>query len=143
MSIQNLKKWATWFRASKLKVNTQKTTTTKILFHPKDKKINIQKSWHTAIYDDNEPNTPIDYNKIFILDRVHNSHPDPSNRCYKLLLVLLDKNQTFAHHIKLLHSKLSRSVSCINRVKNTLPRKAFITLHHLTHNLLFFHLQLY
>ena len=82
-------------------------------------------------FDDNEPNSEIDPGKILILERVHNDHPDPSNRYYKLLGILLDKNLTFDHHIQKLHSKLSRSVYCINRVKNILPIK--LSLHFTIH----------
>ncbi len=81
-------------------------------------------------FDDNEPNSEIDPEKFSILERVHNDHPDLSNRYYKLLGILLDENLTFDHHIQKLHSKLSRSVYCINRVKNILPQKALTTLYH-------------
>ena len=121
-----LKKWATWFRANKLKVNTLKTKY--IIFHRKNQKINMHNL--EIKFDDNEPNSEIDPEKISILERVHNDHPDPSNRYYKLLGILLDENLTFDHHIQKLHSKLARSVYCINKVKNFLPKKALTTLYH-------------
>ena len=120
-----LKKWATWFRANKMKVNTSKTKY--IIFHTKGKKIetnNIE-----VIFNDNDEDTN-DPNLITILDRVHNNHPDPESRSYKLLGIHLDENLTFQHQITNLTKKLTKAIFCINRAKNFIPQKALTSLYY-------------
>ena len=92
LSVVNLqlRKWATWFRANKMKVNTSKTKY--IIFHTKGKKIETNNI--NLVFDDNDENHN-DPSLISILDRVHNSHPDPDSRTYKLLGIHFDENFTF------------------------------------------------
>ena len=120
-----LKKWSTWFRANKLKVNTSKTKF--IIFHPKGKKINLENKF--VSFDDNEEGTPFNPNLISKLDRVHNNHPDKECRSYKLLGILFDENLSFDTQISALKSKLTKSLYCINKVKNFLPANALKTLY--------------
>ena len=119
-------KWARWFRANKMKVNTSKTKY--IIFHTKGKPINTQGK--TLYYNDNEQTT--DQNPLLVseLDRIHNNHPIPENRSYKLLGIHFDENLTFNHHISTLISKLNKSYYCISRAKNILPTKALTSLYY-------------
>ncbi len=97
-----LKKWALWFRANKLKVNTSKTKF--IIFHTQGKKINMQNL--NILFDDNEPGKE-DPSLISTLERVTS---------YKLLGVYLDEKLTFNQHIDHIKSKLTRAIFCINKI---------------------------
>ena len=97
-----LKKWALWFRANKLKVNMSKTKF--IIFHTQGKKINMQNL--NILYDDNEPGKD-DPSLISTLERVTS---------YKLVGVYLDEKLTFNQHIDHIKSKLTRSIFCINLI---------------------------
>jgi hypothetical protein len=121
-----LKKWAIWFRANKLKVNTYKTKY--IIFHTKGKK--IETSNLDILYDDNEEGSPFNPQLVSKLERVHNNHPDKSSKAYKLLGIELDENLTFDHQTKALQAKLAKSIFCINKVKNFLPATALKTLYY-------------
>jgi len=137
---EQLKKWAQWFRANKLKVNTQKTKF--IIFHPKGKKVDFSNL--DIVFDDNDSDSPFDISKITKLDRVHMAHQSPDSRYYKLLGVLLDENLTFNDHVSCLCSKLSRSIYCLNKVKNFLPPQALKTLYFsLIHSHLLYCLTIY
>ena len=121
-----LKKWASWFRANKLKVNTEKTKY--IIFHTKNKKVNLENGG--IIYDDNEEGLPLNPLLITPLDRIHNNHLDKKSRSFKLLGILLDENLSFNPQIDNLKSKLAKSIYCINKVKHFLPLPALNTLYH-------------
>jgi hypothetical protein len=116
----NLKKWAAWFRANKMVVNTKKTKY--IIFHSKGKKIEM--NGMNKIYDNNELGFEHSDNKISILDRIGFGNATPDQQSFKLLGVLLDENLTFDPHIKVLLSKLSKSIYIINKVKYFLPFSA-------------------
>jgi hypothetical protein len=58
-----IKKWAAWFRANKMVINTKKTKY--IIFYSKGKKVEANEL--NLIYDDNEPGFFHDENKISIL----------------------------------------------------------------------------
>ncbi len=66
------------------------------------------------LYDDNEVGM-YDNDKIFELERIHNSHTSPDLRSDKLLGIHLD--QTFDIHTKYLCNKLNKSLYCINSAK--------------------------
>jgi hypothetical protein len=54
-----------------------------------------QTSWpNIKIYDDNEPGLH-EKDKIFELERIHNSHVSPDLRLYKLLGIHLDETLLF------------------------------------------------
>jgi len=127
-----LKKMAAWFRANRMAVNTAKTKY--IIFHSKGKSIDTQGK--QIIYDDNEEGENDD-NKRFVLERVHNNNTQ-EHKTYKLLGVLLDEHLSFDANTQALVAKLSKSIYCINRVKNVLPQKALM---HLYHSLIQSHLQ--
>ena len=95
-------KIAVWFRANKMAVNTSKTKF--IIFHPKNKKIDCNTD---VVFNENEPN---DNNHLPItpLERIHNLHPDPNLRAYKLLGIYLDEHLSFNFHTNYLTSKLNR-----------------------------------
>ena len=81
------------------------------------------------LYNDNDL---LQYNqdKVIELERIKNLHPDKNLRSYKLLGIHLDENLTFDHNTSNVIAKLSRSIHCINKVKNNLPQKALISLYH-------------
>ncbi len=120
-----LKGWARWFRANKMKVNTSKTKY--IIFHTKGKKIDT--NGITLKYDDNDSDQTSNPDLISTLDRIHSNHHDPESRSYKLLGIHFDENLTFNHHTSILTKKLSKAIYCINRVKNILPNKALLSLY--------------
>ena len=120
-----LKKWAQWFRSNKMAVNTSKTKY--IIFHSQGKKIDM--SNRSIFFDDNDPSMPYNPNLVTTLDRIHSNHPDPSCHSYKLLGILFDEHLSFSLHIDSLRSKLSKSLFCINRVKNFVPQKTLKTLY--------------
>jgi hypothetical protein len=78
---RELKKWAVWFLANKMAVNTAKTKF--ILFHTRGRNLNLEGK--TLFFDNNPPDTVPDPNLISPLERIHSSHPNPDSRYYKLL----------------------------------------------------------
>ncbi len=69
---KELKGWAKWFRANKMKVNTSKTKY--IIFHTKGKKIETQgKVW---IYDDSDDGLNPDPALVTPLERIHTKNLD-------------------------------------------------------------------
>ncbi len=122
---EGLRKWAEWFRANKLKVNTEKTKF--IIFHPKGKSADMQDK--QIIFNDNEPGED-NPSLIYPLERIANSNVNSDNKAYKLLGVYLDENLSFNTHIAILCKKLSRSIFCINKVKNILTKPALKTLYY-------------
>ena len=110
---------AVWFRANKMCVNVSKTKY--IIFRARGKTINNDIN---LSYNANEPGQPIDDSLIYNLERIHDNNQDKNSRSYKLLGVYLDEYLTFNHHVNTLCNKLSKSLYCINRVKNMLSLKA-------------------
>ncbi len=83
-----LHKITNWMLSNKLAVNTNKCKF--IIFHNRGKRINLP---DTKLYlNMNEIGKEPVPDKIFLMDRVHNQHPDPANRTYKYLGILLDEN---------------------------------------------------
>ena len=79
--------------------------------------------------DSNIPNTPFNPDLIFEIERIHNSHANPSLRSFKLLGIHFDEHLNFNANTNALISKLSRSIFFINRVKHTLTPKALKSLY--------------
>jgi hypothetical protein len=112
---QELQKIAVWFRANKMAINTSKTKF--IIFRTRGKVINPADCYLT--FNNNEPGRPEDPSLIFPIDRIHN---DGEEKSFKLLGVLFDEYLTFDAHIALVCSKISKSLFCINRIKNFVNR---------------------
>ena len=83
----------------------------------------------SLVFDNNDPSQPYNPKLVSTLDRIHFNHPDPSCHSYKLLGILFDEHLSFSLHIDSLKSKLSKSLFCINRVKNLVPQKTLKTLY--------------
>jgi hypothetical protein len=120
-----LKKMANWFRCNKMAINTSKTKF--IIFHNKGKVVNMQNL--SILIDDNDNPSLIDPSKIHVLERIHNNHPDPPMRSFKLLGINLDENLTLNSHFSLLCNKLSRALFILRQSKNLLPPPALKTLY--------------
>jgi hypothetical protein len=108
---QELQKIAVWFRSNKMAVNTSKTKF--IVFRTRGKVINPADCILT--FNNNEIGHPEDPLLIFPIDRIYN---DGEEKSFKLLGVLFDEYLTFEAHIALVCSKISKSLFCINRIKN-------------------------
>ncbi len=90
------------------------------MFHVPPKKVDKNV---TLTLDSNIPNTPVNPNLIFEIERIHNSHANPSLRSFKLIGFHFDEPMNFNANTNALISKLSRSIFFINRVKHTLTIK--------------------
>jgi hypothetical protein len=108
---EELQKIAVWFRANKMAVNTSKTKF--IVFRTRGKFINPADCVLT--FNNNEPGKPVDPSLIFPIDRIHN---DGVEKSFKLLGVLFDEYLSFEAHISHVCTKISKSLFCINRIKN-------------------------
>jgi hypothetical protein len=119
-----LRKMAIWFQSNKMALNISKTKY--IIFHVPPKKVdkNI-----VLTLDSNIPNTPFNPDLIFEIERIHNSHANPSLRSFKLLGIYFDEHLNFNANTQALISKLSRSIFFINRAKHTLTPKALKALY--------------
>ncbi len=92
-------------------VNTSKTKF--IVFRTHGKKINVNECVLT--FNNNEPGQPEDPNLISNIDRIHN---EGNEKNFKLLGVLFDEYLSFSDHISYLCAKVSKSLFCLNRIKN-------------------------
>ncbi len=106
-----LQKISNWFRANKMAVNTSKTKF--IVFRTRGKRINPEDC--RVLYNCNELGLPDDPELIFPVTRVHNEGEETS---FKILGILFDEHLLFEHHVNHLCSKISKSLFCINRIKN-------------------------
>jgi hypothetical protein len=118
-----LQKIAVWFRANKMAVNTMKTKF--IVFRTQGKKINSEEC--TLYFNNNEPGKPVNPNLIYPIDRIYNDGPEKS---FKLLGVMFDEYLSFDAHISHLCTKISKSLFCINRIKNFVEQNARIKLYY-------------
>jgi hypothetical protein len=118
-----LQKIAVWFRANKMAVNTMKTKF--IVFRTQGKKINPDEC--VLYFNNNEPGQPVNPNLIYPIDRIYNDGPEKS---FKLLGVLFDEYLSFDAHISHLCTKISKSLFCINRVKNFVDQNSLIKLYY-------------
>ncbi len=71
---------AVWFRANKLAVNVTKTKY--MIFRTSGKK--IDNNIYDLIFDENEPNEPINQQLINKLERFHDNHECKNSRAYKI-----------------------------------------------------------
>jgi hypothetical protein len=120
---EELQKIAVWFRANKMAVNTSKTKF--IIFRTQGKKINPEEC--VLFFNNNEPGQPVNPDLIYPIDRIHNNGPEKS---FKLLGVLFDEYLSFDAHISHLCSKISKSLFCINRIKNFVDQNSLIKLYY-------------
>jgi hypothetical protein len=118
-----LQKIAVWFRANKMAVNTMKTKF--IVFRTQGKKINPEEC--ILYFNNNEPGKPVNPNLIYPIDRIYNDGPEKS---FKLLGVMFDEYLSFDAHISHLCTKISKSLFCINRIKNFVEQNARIKLYY-------------
>jgi hypothetical protein len=79
-----------------------------------------------VVFNNNEIGTENNPDRIFPLARIWNSAETTS---YKLLGVLFDEFLSFDDHIKAIKAKISKSLFCINRLKNFLPQTTLRTLY--------------
>jgi hypothetical protein len=108
---QELQKIANWFRSNKMAVNTSKTKF--IVFRTHGKSINPDDC--KIMYNSTELGLPDDPLYIMSIDRISN---ESNEKSFKLLGVLFDEYLSFEPHVKYLCSQVSKSLYCINRVKN-------------------------
>ncbi len=92
-------------------VNADKTKF--IVFRTRGKVINPLDC--QVVYDSNEIGMPVNPNLIYNIQRIHN---EGDTKNFKLLGILFDEYLTFDAHINQLCSKISKSLFCLNRVKN-------------------------
>jgi hypothetical protein len=119
---QELKNISNWFRANKMAVNTAKTKF--IVFRTRGKIINPLDC--QLVYNGNEIGQPEDPSLIFNIERIHN---DGDTKSFKLLGVLFDEYLSFDEHINHLCTKISKSLFCINRIKNFVTQETMKTLY--------------
>ncbi len=111
-----LQKISDWFRSNKMAVNTSKTKF--IVFRTRGKPINPDEC--KVVFNSNETGSINDPLHISPIERIHN---EGNTKSFKLLGVLLDEYLSFDAHIDNVCSKISKSLFCINRVKNLLTKK--------------------
>jgi hypothetical protein len=78
------------------------------------------------MFNNNEIGKPNDPGLIYPITRIHN---DGEEKNFKLLGVLFDEYLSFEDHINNLCNKISKSLFCMNRVKNFVNSKAMKTLY--------------
>jgi hypothetical protein len=118
-----LKKIANWFRSNKMAVNTAKTKF--IIFRSRGKAINNADC--NLFFNSNEIGQPEDPSLIFPIERIYN---DGITKNFKLLGVLFDEYLSFDDHIVGICKKISKSLFCINRIKNFVKRDALLMLYY-------------
>ncbi len=106
-----LVKMEDWFCANKLSLNIKKTKFA--LFSPNR---NIEIPGHCNISLNN-----------LELDRIGRNQPDKS---IKFLGIQVDENLTWVSHVRMIKSKLSRSIFALNKVKNIFPHDILKTLYY-------------
>jgi hypothetical protein len=106
-----LRKMANWFRANKMAVNVSKTKY--IIFRTQGKPIDPNVCG--VVYNSTELGHPDDPSLMFPIQRIYNNGDETS---FKLLGVHFDEYLSFDKHISHLCSKISKSLYCINRIKN-------------------------
>lgn len=120
-----LQKLANWFSTNKISVNVNKCKF--ILFHRPRKKFDEEIC--KIFYNANEIGAPNNPKNIFELSRVSLKNPDKENTTYKYLGIHLDEHMNFNSHIQHLCNKLSKSLFCLNRIKNILDKKSLRTIY--------------
>jgi hypothetical protein len=117
-----LKKIANWFRANKMAVNTAKTKF--IIFRTRGKIINPDDC--QLVFNSNEIGLQENPALIYPIERIHN---EGNTKSFKLLGVTFDEYLSFDEHINNLCAKISKSLFCINRVKNFVNEQTRKTLY--------------
>jgi hypothetical protein len=92
-------------------VNTNKTNF--IIFRTRGKNINPRDC--RLVFNSNEIGKTEDPNLVYEIERIYN---EGQTKSFKLLGVLLDEYLSFDEHNNSLCTKISKSLFCINRVKN-------------------------
>lgn len=119
-----LKKWAGWFKANRMVVNTSKTKY--IIFHNKGMQAKTVKD---ILFDNNEPGVIPNPALISKIERISINNVNENERYYRLLGVHFDEHLSFNYHINKLTSTLSKTLFFIYKVKNILPQKALVTIY--------------
>jgi hypothetical protein len=119
---EELRKIANWFRANKMALNVSKTKF--IVFRTHNKPVNPLDC--VISYNSTEIGLPDDPALISPIDRIYSEGRETS---FKLLGVLLDEYLSFNDHISMLVRKISKSLYCINRVKNFVDQKSLRTMY--------------
>ncbi len=118
-----LQKIALWYRANKMAVNTSKTKY--IIFRTHGKAVDPEQC--RIVFNSNEIGLLAVNNELIkAIDRIHNDGPEKS---FKLLGVHLDEYLSFNAHITQLCAKISKSLFCLNRLKNFITTDALRTLY--------------
>jgi hypothetical protein len=118
-----LQKIANWLRSNKMAINTAKTKF--IVFRTRGKRVGPNDC--NLVYNDNEIGVQEDPNLIYPINRVHN---DGDEKSFKLLGVLFDEYLTFEDHISNVCTKISKSLFCLNRIKNFVTNAAMKSLYY-------------
>jgi hypothetical protein len=79
-------------------------------------------------YDDNYIGAPPDRSKIFKLDRITSSNPNPADR-HKLLGLYLDEHLSFDYHVITVCNKIAKANFIISKAKNLLLLNSLKTLY--------------
>jgi hypothetical protein len=108
---EELQKISNWFRANKMAVNTSKTKF--IVFRTRGKRINPEDC--QLVFNSNEIGLEQNPDKIVPITRVFSEGVEKS---FKLLGVHFDEYLSFESHISSICSKVSKSLYCLNRIKN-------------------------
>jgi hypothetical protein len=124
-----LQKISNWLRSNKMAINTSKTKF--IIFRTRGKRDPAEEC--LLVYNDNNLGMPEDPNLVFPLSQIHN---DGEEKCFKLLGILLDEYLSFDAHIDHLFTKISKSLFCLNRVKNFVANSALKSLYILSTRIL-------
>jgi len=119
---EELQKISNWLRSNKMAINTSKTKF--IIFRTRGKRVAADEC--LLVYNDNEIGMPDDPNLIFPISRIHN---EGEEKYFKLLGVLFDEYLSFDAHIDHLCTKISKSLFCLNRVKNFVTNNALKSLY--------------
>jgi hypothetical protein len=117
-----LQKIALWYQANKMAVNTSKTKY--IIFRTHGKPINPEQC--RIVFNCNEIGQQINNYLIQPIERVHN---EGNEKSFKLLCVHVDEYLSFNAHITHLCAKISKSLYCLNRIKNFVRTDALKTLY--------------
>ena len=106
-----LQKISDWFRANKMAVNTSKTKF--IVFRTRGKRIAPEDC--QLVFNSNEVGSIENPNLIVPIVRIHDQGDEKS---FKLLGVHFDEYLSFDAHISSVCAKISKSLYCLNRIKN-------------------------
>jgi hypothetical protein len=118
-----LQKMANWFRANKMCLNASKTKY--IIFRTPNKP--VDPNICNVVYNTNEIGLPEDPALITPIERISE---ESQERSFKLLGVYFDEHLSFKHHIDILCTKLSKSMYCLNRVKNFVDKPSLLKLYY-------------